>query len=195
MRPRKNHGYVIVTKQRTSGRRTVAQVSFPLIRHSSLTLFLFPFLTLSPSLTLFLSLSLSPSFCPVSFRSPVSQPIVSRFLSSTSLCSLSTVADQISLSLVPLCPYVASVVFLCIFSTSYPRPGTSVSLSLFLFRDRERRTNEARFPLEKKKRKKWKLPAEVTWSSAHEFPVTFRDTRSARGSCRWSNDRFEGIDG
>ena len=153
MRPRKNHGYVIVTKQRTSGRRTVAQVSFPLIRHSSLTLFLFPFLTLSPSLTLFLSLSLSPSFCPVSFRSPVSQPIVSRFLSSTSLCSLSTVADQISLSLVPLCPYVASVVFLCIFSTSYPRPGTSVSLSLFLFRDRERRTNETRFPLEKKKKK------------------------------------------
>ena len=160
MRPRKNHGYVIVTKQRTSGRRTVAQVSFPLIRHSSLTLFLFPFLTLSPSLTLFLSLSLSPSFCPVSFRSPVSQPIVSRFLSSTSLCSLSTVADRISLSLVPFCPYVASVVFLCIFSTSYPRPGTSVSLSLslslslsFSFATENEEPTKPGFLLKKKKKK------------------------------------------
>lgn len=157
MRPRKNHGYVIVTKQRTSGRRTVAQVSFPLIRHSSLTLFLFPFLALSPRHLLL-------SFLPfsVSFRSPVSHCLTVAFLPIRSL-SLSCLS----------CLLLQQVVSLCIFSTS---PLFSLLLA------KSQRSSVSSWK-KRKKREKWKVAAEVTWSSAHEFPVTFRDTRRARGSC------------
>lgn len=131
---RVNHGYVIVTKQRTSGRQTVAQVSFPLVRHSSLTLFLCPFLSFSASLChlLFpfhftsyyrflhrrvpsLFVRLSPTHClpiPPSDISVAFLPSLIRSLSSS----------------LPL-PSHHRVVFLCIFSTLVSTP---IQASVFL---------------------------------------------------------------
>lgn len=114
------------------------------------------------------SLPPSTTFLFPAFSAASIPPFVRRFLPPMSAV-FSILADQISLSLFSsLYLSLSTVIFLCTFSTSDHPPSSSV----FLRPRTDNGTNRpASFPLEK-----WKLPGEVTWSSEHEFPVTFRNT-------------------